>query len=260
MSKHDWALILGASSGFGEATALELAAAGMNIFGVHMDRRESLAHVAEVEEQIRAEGREAIFFNGNAADEAKRASVIAAIGKRLHSEQQKIRVVLHSLAFGALKPLTGEGALTQKQMDMTSDVMGHSLIYWVRDLILADLMGEGGRIFAMTSEGSTRVLPNYGAVAAAKVILESHIRYLAVELAPLRITANAILAGVTDTPALRKIPGHEKLIEAAAARNPHRRLTTARDVARAIRALASPKTGWMTGNTIRVDGGEGIVG
>ena len=260
MSKHDWALILGASSGFGEATALELAAAGMNVFGVHLDRRETLAHVAEIQEGIQAEGREAVFFNVNAADEAKRGSVIAAIGDHLRPRDEKVRVLLHSLAFGALKPLTGAGALTQKQIEMTCDVMGHSLIYWARDLAGAGLMGQGGRIFAMTSEGSTRALPNYGAVGAAKVVLESHIRQLAVELAPAGITANAILAGVTDTPALRKIPGHERLLEAAAARNPQGRLTTAADVARAIRALALPETSWITGNTIRVDGGEGIAG
>jgi enoyl-[acyl-carrier protein] reductase III len=260
MSNHDWALILGSSSGFGEATAVELASAGMNIFGVHLDRRETLAHVAEIEERVRAEGRQPIFFNVNAADESKRASVISAIAERLDSSPAKVRVLLHSIAFGALKPMTGEGALSQKQIEMTCDVMGHSLVYWARDLVSAGLMGEGGRIFAMTSEGSTTVLPNYGAVAAAKVILESHIRQLAVELAPFGITANAILAGVTDTPALRKIPGHERLIEAATSRNPHRRLTTAPDIARAIRVFSQPETAWMTGNTIRVDGGEGIVG
>ncbi len=260
MSNQDWALILGASSGFGEATALELAAAGMNIFGVHLDRRETLGHVADIEERIRAEGREAVFFNGNAADESKRAAVLGSIAERLDSRGGKVRVLLHSLAFGALKPLTGDGALTQKQIEMTCDVMGHSLIYWAKDLVSAGLMTAGGRIFAMTSEGSTRVLPNYGAVAAAKVILESHIRHLAVELAPLGITANAILAGVTDTPALRKIPGNERLLELAAAHNPYHRLTTPLDIARCIRVLSVPETAWMTGNTIRVDGGEGIVG
>ena len=60
MSKHDWALILGASSGFGEATALELAAAGFNIFGVHLDRRETLGHVADIEKRIRESGRESV--------------------------------------------------------------------------------------------------------------------------------------------------------------------------------------------------------
>ncbi len=260
MSNHDWALILGASSGFGEATALELAAAGMNICGVHLDRRETIGHVAEIEEEIRAEGREAFFINGNAADETRRTAIIAALSERLNPNEDKVRVLLHSLAFGALKPITGPGALTQKQIEMTCDVMGHSLIYWARDLVDAGLMGSGGRIFAMTSEGSTRVLPNYGAVAAAKVILESHIRQLAVEFAPLGITANAILAGVTDTPALRKIPGNERLLEVAASHNPHRRLTNALDIARCIRVLSTPETAWMTGNTIRVDGGEGIVG
>src|ERR1700722_4611729 len=125
MSKHNWALVLGASSGFGEATALELAASGLNIFGVHLDRRETLAHVAEIEEQVRAEGREAVFFNANAADETKRASVIAAMA----GHQPRVRVLLHSLAFGALKPMTGQGSLTQKQIEMTCDVMGHSLVY-----------------------------------------------------------------------------------------------------------------------------------
>jgi enoyl-[acyl-carrier protein] reductase III len=97
-------------------------------------------------------------------------------------------------------------------------------------------------------------------VAAAKAALESYIRQLALELAPARITANAILAGVTDTPALRLIPGHEKLMEIAKKRNPHKRLTTPDDVARCIVALCHPATYWMTGNTLRVDGGESRVG
>ena len=121
-------------------------------------------------------------------------------------------------------------------------------------------MGEGGRIFAMTSSGGDRVIPSYGAVSAAKAALESHCRQLALELAGKSISVNSIRAGVTDTPALRKIPGAEHMIAEAAAQNPHGRLGTPEDVARCMVALAAPGTGWMTGNTIRVDGGEDFVG
>jgi len=261
MSEQQWALILGASSGFGEATGVELAARGMDIFGVHLDRRETLPHANAVQERIRAHGREAVFFNMNAADEERRGEVMAQIRDRFATTPGSVRVLLHSLAFGALKPLTGASDVaTQRQIEMTSDVMGHSLVYWVRDLVANQLMRAGGRIYAMTSEGGAKAIPQYGPVCAAKAILEAHIRQLALELAPLAITANAILAGVTDTAALRKIPGHEKLLEFALTRNPHARLTTPEDVARCIGVLSSENTYWMTGNTIRVDGGEGSVG
>lgn len=261
MSDQLWALILGASSGFGEATALELAAHGMNIFGVHLDRRETLPHAEDVQKRIRALGREAVYFNINAADELKRKETIAHVRSAFEKTPGTVRVLLHSLAFGALKPLTGAGDVaSQRQIEMTADVMGHSLVYWVQDLVANRLMRAGGRIFAMTSEGGGKAIPQYGPVCAAKAILEAHIRQLALELAPAGITANAILAGVTDTPALRKIPGNERLVEIAKARNPHHRLTTPEDVAKSIAVLCHENTYWMTGNTIRVDGGEGSVG
>ena len=92
MSEQPWALILGASSGFGEATALELAAKGMNIFGVHLDRRETLPHAKEIEERIRTLGAQALFFNGNAADEEKRREVIAQIRSHFVTEPGTVRV------------------------------------------------------------------------------------------------------------------------------------------------------------------------
>src|SRR5262245_57041000 len=251
------ALILGASSGFGAAVAVELAGIGHDIYGVHLDRRETLPLAAEALQKIRQAGREAIFFNVNAADDEKRREVI----EKIRSDASEIGVLLHSLAFGALRPLPGAAEVASKrQLEMTSDVMGHSLVYWVRDLVSNGLMKSGGRIYAMTSEGGSKAVPEYGPVCAAKAILEAHIRQLALELAPFGITANAIMAGVTDTPALRKIPGSEKLIQYAKAKNPHHRLTTPADVAKCIAVLCHENTYWMTGNTLRVDGGEGSVG
>ena len=102
--------------------------------------------------------------------------------------------------------------------------------------------------------------PTYGAVSAAKCALESHVRQLTLELAARGITINAIRAGVTDTPSLQKIPGHDVMIEAALKRNPAGRLTTPQDVAKAIAALSHSEIGWLTGNVINVDGGEMVVG
>ena len=73
------------------------------------------------------------------------------------------------------------------------------------------------------------------------------------------ITANAIRAGVTDTPALRKIPGSQEIVETAMRLNPSGRLTTPEDIAEILVTLSRPETYWMTGNVIGVDGGEDVV-
>lgn len=260
----EWALVLGASSGFGKAVALELAALGMNIVGVHLDRKSTLPDVDRLVADIHARGSETLFFNVNAADAEKRREVVDAVEARFraHHEPATIRVFLHSLAFGTLRRFVTEtrgDAVSKAQVEMTLDVMANSLVYWVQELLARGLMGHGGRIFAMTSAGGARVWSTYGAVSAAKAALESHVRQLALELAPIGITANAIMAGVTDTPALRKIPGSDDMIAIAQRKNPSGRLTTPQDVAEAIGLLSHPKSHWMTGNVICVDGGEFIV-
>jgi NAD(P)-dependent dehydrogenase (short-subunit alcohol dehydrogenase family) len=260
-----WALTLGASSGFGEAVSLALARAGLDVFGVHLDRKATQGNVERITGAIRTVGRQAVFFNINAADPEKRTEVAAEMQRILdgRNEAGTLRVLLHSLAFGTLKLYIAEpmkDAVTPAQLDMTVDVMAHSLVYWVQEVVGRGLMTRGGRIYAMTSSGGTRVLPHYGPVSAAKAALESHIRQLAAELAPHGITANAIRAGVTATPAAQKIPGYETIAAEARRRNPNGRMTTPEDVARAIVVLSHPDTYWITGNVIGVDGGEDIVG
>jgi enoyl-[acyl-carrier-protein] reductase (NADH) len=260
-----WALVLGASSGFGAATSLALARAGLNIFGVHLDRKSTLPNAERLAQDIRGLGREAHLYNINAADEEKRVEVASEMEHILkeRDEAGQVRVMLHSLAFGTLKLFIADPmkeAVTKSQMDMTLDVMAHSLIYWAQELVGRGLMGRGGRIYAMTSAGGARVLPHYGPVSAAKAALESNIRQLAAELATKGIAANSIRAGVTATPAAQKIPNYVEFSKQAAERNPHRRLTTVEDVAKAIVVLSHPDTYWITGNVIGVDGGEEIVG
>jgi enoyl-[acyl-carrier protein] reductase III len=257
-----WAVILGASSGFGGATALELARSGYDIFGVHLDLRSTIANAEAIKAEIEGNGRRAVFFNINAADAAKRSEAVDVMAKVAAEDGSFVRVLLHSLAFGALLPVIAENpkeALSQRQLEMTLDVMANSLIYWAQDLAGKGLLRRGSRIYAMTSSGSTRVIRSYGAVSAAKAALEAHIRQLAFELAPLGVTANAIRAGVTDTPALRRIPEGVSLLEQAAARNPSGRATRPEDIAQAIAALADERLYWLTGNVLGVDGGEEIT-
>jgi enoyl-[acyl-carrier protein] reductase III len=153
-------------------------------------------------------------------------------------------------------------AVDRKKMEMTLDVMANSLVYWVQDVYRAGLLERGSKIFGMTSEGSTRVIPSYGVVSAAKAALESHTRQLAMEFArrDAGIAVNTIRAGVTDTPALRKIPEAARMVEVTLARNPHRRLTTTADVAEAIVRLSESDSDWVSGNVIGVDGAEYVTG
>jgi NAD(P)-dependent dehydrogenase (short-subunit alcohol dehydrogenase family) len=261
---NEWALILGASSGFGAATALELAKHGMNIFGVHLDRQATMANVQNLIKEIKHTGAKTVFYNINAADSIKRNETLDDIQEQFGNDSSStVKVLLHSLAFGSLKSFIAkkqEDALTQAQMEMTVDVMAHSLVYWVQGLLTRNLIKRGGRIFGMTSSGGQRAMPFYGAVSAAKASLESHIRQLTMELGPLGIASNAIMAGVTDTPALRKIPGNVKMVEAARLKNPTGRLTTPEDVAKAIVLLSSEEASWISGNVLGVDGGEDKVG
>jgi NAD(P)-dependent dehydrogenase (short-subunit alcohol dehydrogenase family) len=259
-----WGLILGASSGFGAATALELGRRGMNIFGVHLDRKATLPNVGRIEQALAASGVRSRFFNINAADHERRRAAVDEIASVLGDEGgARLHLVMHSLAFGALKPFIAErleNAVTAAQLEMTLDVMANTLVYWVQDLVARGLLARGSHVVAMTSGGGARVIPSYGAVSAAKAALESHVRQLAFELGPAGITVNGIRAGITDTPALRKIPGYERLVEDAQRRNPAARLTQPDDVAQAVAVLCMPGTHWITGGVICVDGGENVVG
>ena len=258
---NEWAIILGASSGFGGASAIKLAEDGYNIFGIHLDRQATMPNVEEIVKKIKSYGVKCRFFNVNAADEVKRGEIINDI-KSISLDKPIIKVLIHSLAFGSLKPfipVNDEQPVTKAQMEMTLDVMAHSLVYWAQDLVVNNLLLKKARIFAMTSSGGHSAIPYYGAVSAAKAALESHIRQLSTELGHMDVSVNAILAGVTDTPALRKIPGNVPMVEVAKRKNPRARLTTPEDVAKVISLLCKEGGEWISGGLVHSDGGEDAV-
>src|SRR5262245_6785954 len=101
---EDWALVLGASSGFGAATSRSLARAGMHVIGVHLDRKATLPLAEAVQAEVKEAGREPLFFNVNAADDEKRKEVLDAVTERFkQGGPHRVRVLMHSLAFGTLK-------------------------------------------------------------------------------------------------------------------------------------------------------------
>jgi NAD(P)-dependent dehydrogenase (short-subunit alcohol dehydrogenase family) len=258
--KGSWALVFGVSSGMGRATARALAAEGCHVIGVHFDLAEGQERAERLAGELVEAGVQAHFFNRNVAAKETRAELIPVVRELTGGIGP--RVVLHSVAYGTLTTALGtpdSRGVTEKQLAMTVDVMGHSLLRWTQDLATADLLPRGAKIFAMTSLGGARVLPSYAPVSVAKAVLESHVRQLAVELAPRGVAVNALRAGTTVTPALRKIPGSEQTIEHCREINPGGRLTEPEDVGEAIVTLSATDSAWLTGNVIGVDGGEALV-
>ena len=102
--RSHWALILGGSSGFGLATAQKLARHGMNILVVHRDRRGAMARIDPGFDLIRATGVDFQALNLDALAPEGRAHTLATLAATM-GETGKVRVLLHSIAFGNLKPI-----------------------------------------------------------------------------------------------------------------------------------------------------------
>ncbi len=150
--------------------------------------------------------------------------------------------------------------LEEEDMARTVHAMGTSLLSWTQELHSRGLFAAQACVLGLTSEGNQVAWKGYAAVSAAKTSLEAVSRAIAVEMAPYGIRSNIVQAGVTDTAALRLIPGSMHLLAQARLRNPSRRLTTTQDVANVLYLLSLPEAAWINGELIRVDGGEHIGG
>jgi len=252
--KNKWAIILGGSSGLGLATAKKLAIHGMNIGIVHRDRKSDLPAFEVAITEIKTMGVQVKTFNSSALLQETRDQVLSEF------ESKSVKILVHSIAKGSLKPMSGTNreVLTKEDLDITLYAMATSWYEWTRALIDRNIFTNSARNIAFTSEGNQKVWPGYAAVSAAKSVLESLMRSMAVELAPLGVTTNCIQAGATQTPSFNMIPGSEKLAEMAKRRNPMQRLTTPEDVANAVYLLCTDEAAWINGSILKVDGGESL--
>lgn len=241
------AFITGASRGIGRATALALAADGASI-AVGFFRNRSKA--AEVCAEIEGSGVKALPVKVHVGDADAIDRAFDEVGEVFGS----LEVFVSNAASGVLKPLADIDA---KAWAWTMDINARALLFGAQRA--SALMPSGGSIIALTSAGSTSVLPGYGAVGASKAALESLVRYLAVELAPRNVRVNAVSPGVVDTDALRHFPDREGMLEGGRARTPAGRLATPEDVAGVVRFLCSPAAEMIRGQIIAVDGGAGLL-
>lgn len=259
-----WAVVLGGSGGFGFAATEKLAKQGMNIAVVYREIATQEKTLKERFKALSAEtGVKILNYNINALSESGRENFINSFNEQVGSKKC-VKLLLHAIARGNLKPLTAAtpheadayNTLTTEDIQLTTYAMSNSLLDWTNLLLKADLFAPKARIIGLTSEGSHKYWDGYAAVSVAKASLESLNTYMAVEYSKYDINTNVIQAGITDTFSLRKIPGHDQLIEMATARNPYGRITQPQDVAKVIYMLCTDDADWINGSIIHVDGGE----
>lgn len=248
------ALIIGGSQGLGYASAKELAKRGFNLLLIHRDRKSETEAINAKFETLRAFSVEVNSFNFDATRQDKTQAFVNNLSPSIQFD-----LVLHSIARGNLKNLLGEAALTTQDFEVTIQAMALSFHNWANSLVHHKRMKSGGRFLAFTSEGNSKVIPQYAAVSAAKSSLESIMRHMAVEYAGLNITTNCIQAGIVDTQALQHFPSYKQLKNLSLKRNPFKRLTTAEDVANVVGLMSEPQANWINGTVIKVDGGESLV-
>ncbi|MBI2524587.1 MAG: SDR family oxidoreductase [Candidatus Rokubacteria bacterium] len=240
-------LVTGGARGIGRAIALRFAEEGARVFINFFVDREAAEKTAR---DVQARGGAAHLIQAD----LKEPDEISRMGAEIGRVAGRLDVLVSNAASGVLRAPVD---LSAKQWDWVMNTNARPLLLCAQEA--ARLMGAGGRIVALTSLGSGRVIPGYAAVGVSKAALEALTRYLAVELAPRGITVNAVSAGAVATDVWRAFPEGEALLEAVRARTPGGSLTSAEAVAEVVCFLASPAARAIQGQVLVVDGGYSLL-
>ncbi|MBN1217442.1 MAG: SDR family oxidoreductase [Anaerolineae bacterium] len=244
------ALITGSSRGIGRAIALALAERGADIV-VHYLRKKSAA--GEVAAAVEALGRRAVVVKANLAE----ADQIEALVDEIESAFGRCDILVGNAASGTPRDVLD---VNDKYWDWTMDVNARSILRLAQRLVPPMAQAGWGRIINITSPGSTRVLPYYGAIGPSKAVVDALTRYLAVDLASQGIIVNAVSPGLVKTDAVAAFPVDLKeVFDYAASHSPTRRLVTPEEIAQVVAFLCSDAAAAIVGQTIMVDGGYGLL-
>ena len=241
------ALVTGGSRGIGRAISLQLAhSVAKTVFVNYVQNDEEAKKTRELVEQ---NGSKCILVKANLLIPKE----IDDLFEKIKSTEETLDILIHCAAINAFKPLN---QIKPNQWDMIMNVNAKAFLLCVQNAV--PLM-KHGKIVAISSLGSQKVIPNYGAMGPTKAALESIIKYLAVELAPAGIRVNGVSGGLIETESIKNFPDSEHLIQETVLRTPAKRLGTSDDIAQTVMFLISPAAEFVYGQTIIVDGGLSLL-
>ncbi|WP_375741366.1 SDR family oxidoreductase [Pseudomonas boanensis] len=237
-------LVTGGAQGIGQAIVQQFAAAGAQVVIADLRGEQAEALAAE----LRARGWQA---SAEAVDLAQ-PEAIAALMRHLEATHGRLDVLVHNAGYF---PLTDFAEITPTVLQRTLDV-NLSALFWLTQgaLPLFTRQGHGCLLVTSSVTGPRVAYPGLTHYAAAKAGVNGFIRAAALELAPLKVRVNGVEPGMIRTPAMDNL-GDAVLSARIAAAVPLGRLGEPDDIASAMLFLASDAAGYITGQTIVVDGG-----
>jgi 3-oxoacyl-[acyl-carrier protein] reductase len=242
MFENDVVLVTGGSRGIGRAIAFGLAAAGARVIATAT----SEAGAAELTATLAANG---LQGRGAVLDVSSEASIDALLAD-LEATGSMPSILVNNAA------ITRDGLLLRMKPDDWNQVITTNLtaIYRLSKAVLRRMMKERrGRIINITSIVAVTGNPGQVNYAAAKAGVLGFTKSLAQEVASRGITVNAVAPGFIETDMTKALNEEQRAV--LAGRIPMERLGAAEDVASAVLFLASPQAGYITGETLHVNGG-----